>query len=321
MFPMPLTAHRPVRGQRIALVALWMLASSTFATSPSPAGTSTRTQPTPAKSQTDIPGVIADNPFRIGRTLIIAHAGGDGLFPENTLYAYQQSAKLGNDVIDIDVQLSKDQVPMAIHDPTVDRTTNGGGWVRDMTSNELRKLDAGYRFRQRGKFAFRGKGLRVHTVEEILNAYPKTLATLDLKDQRIQVVPAVCQLLRRLQRTSTVYVGIDVAPQVVEFRKQCPEVHTSGTREDRVRSSEARARGEAGCSNQLVSQPPYRNDDGSLRITADSLAASHRCNTAVLTWVVDDPTAMRQLVEIGIDGMYTRRPDLLAQIVRSRQGG
>jgi glycerophosphoryl diester phosphodiesterase len=256
------------------------------------------------------------NPFRIGRTLVIPHAGGDGLFPENTLYAYERSIELGGDVIDIDIQLTKDGVPVAFHDPTLDRTTDGRGQVRDRTVAEIQRLDAGYRFARNGRFPFRGRGFTVPTLEELLRRFPNTPTTLDLKDQRVDVVKPVCRLLRELRRTHDVYVGIDVSSQVLAFREQCGEVRTSGTSEERRRARAARERGESGCTGQLVSQPRYIGQDGTPRVTAESLQRSHRCNTAVLTWVIDDPATMRRLIALGVDGIYTRRPDLLAAELR-----
>jgi glycerophosphoryl diester phosphodiesterase len=276
--------------------------------SPSPAQRSTAT-----KSKFPANRVV-NNPFRVGRTLVIAHAGGDGLFPENTLYAYEQAAKLGNDVIDIDIQLTKDGVPIAFHDPTVDRTTEGSGRVRDFTVGELKQFDAGYDAFPNQDFPFRNKGLRVVTLDEVLARFPTTLTTLDLKDQRIEVVKPVCQLLRQRKRTVDVYVGIDAGEQVLAFRQMCPEVRTSGTGEERQWARAERDAGRPGCTKQLVSQPGYYN--GRRRVTATSIAAAHRCNTAVLTWVIDDPKTMRGLIDAKIDGIYTRRPDLLAPLVR-----
>ncbi len=67
-----------------------------------------------------------------------------------------------------------------------------------------------------------------------------------------------------------------------------------------------------------MSQPRFKADNGSRRVTAESLAFSHRMGTAVLTWVVDDPKDMEELVDLGVDGIYTRRPDLLFGILRTR---
>ena len=69
-------------------------------------------------------------------------------------------------------------------------------------------------------------------------------------------------------------------------------------------------------TKQLVSQPPYRGTDGKPRITPESLAFSHDKGVAVLTWIVDDPKDMRTLIDMGVDGIYTRRPDVLIGVLR-----
>ncbi len=268
------------------------------------------------------PGVAAQqqqpaaNPFRTGRTLVIAHAGGDALFPENTLLAYERSTALGSDVIDIDVQMTKDNALVALHDHTLDRTTNGTGSVHTKSWAQIRSVDAGYRFRSGDRYPFRGKGVVIPTVEELLIKFTNRLVTLDLKDQRTSLAKPVCALITRLNRFSTVYVGSDSNQQVVEFRKICPQLRTSGTSAERTLMRAARDKGDTSFkTRQLVSQPPFRGDDGRKRVTAESLRFSHALNIAVLTWVVDDPDDMRELVRLGVDGIYTRRPDVLVKVL------
>jgi glycerophosphoryl diester phosphodiesterase len=260
------------------------------------------------------------NPFRSGRTLVIPHAGGDGLFPENTIIAYEKSIALGGDVVDIDVQLSKDMVPMAIHDATLNRTTNGTGRVDAHTAAELAFLDAGWTFTVDGTFPFRGQKVGVPTLEEVLRRFPGTLTTLDLKDQRVAVVGPVCKILTSLGRANTVYVGIDTDEQVEAFRKKCPEIKTSGTSTERRLMRAAREANDPNFrTQQLVSQPEYLGDNGEKRVTKVSLSFSHSYDIAVLTYVVDDPAAMAELIDLGVDGIYTRRPDLMVKVREQRE--
>ncbi len=257
------------------------------------------------------------NPFRIGRTLVIPHGGGDGLFPENTLYAYEKSQALGGDIIDIDVFMAANKVLIAMHDHTLERTTNGKGSVSQTNYNVIAKLDAGWNFKKNGTFPFRNKGIGVPTIEAVLKRFPKTPATLDLKDQRVAVVVPVCTLLRKLKRTSDVYVGVDTAEQVMAFRASCPEVSTSGTDAERRAMRAARDANDATfVTKQLVGQPRYLADDGTKRITSEYLSFSHAHDIAVLTWVVDDPKDMVELVNLGVDGIYTRRPDVLVKVLK-----
>ena len=258
------------------------------------------------------------NPFRIGRPLIIPHGGGDGMFPEDTLYAYEHSMAMGGDVVDLDVQLTMDGIPLAFHDDTLERTTNGHGPVETKTYAELSRLDAGYNFTTDGTtHPFRGRRLLIPTIKSVLNAFPHKLVTLDLKDLRVAAVAPLCTLLESLHRTNDVYIGVDTAEQVNQFRQLCPEVATSGTDAERQAQRAARAAGDTSfVSHQLVAQPEYIGPDGTRRITPAYLAFAHRSNTAVLTWVVDDAADMTNLIDLGIDGIYTRRPDVLVALLK-----
>ena len=239
------------------------------------------------------------------------------MFPENTLYAYEHSMAMGGEVVDVDLATTADGVLVAMHDSTVDRTTNGTGQVRALTWPQLSKLDAGWGFHGKGGHPFRGKGITVPSIEQILRRFPSTLVTLDLKDQRPSVAAPLCALLTRLRRTADVYVGSDSSAQVDAFRSTCPSVRTSGTDAERRAMRAARASGDRSfTTRQLVSQPPFRGDDGVKRVTAASLAFSHSKGIAVLTWVVDDPKDMRELIDLGVDGIYTRRPDVLIGVLR-----
>jgi glycerophosphoryl diester phosphodiesterase len=104
---------------------------------------------------------------------------------------------------------------------------------------------------------------------------------------------------------------------VVLFRTLCPTLRTSGTCAERAATRAAReADDPTFVTHQLVSQPAFIADDGTRRITDAFLDFAHRHDIAVLTWVVDDPDDLQDLIEMGIDGIYTRRPDLMIDLLR-----
>ena len=82
----------------------------------------------------------------------IAHRGYSGNYPENTMLAFRKAVEAGADGIELDVQLTRDGEPVILHDEQVDRTTDGTGWVKDLTLAELRKLDASYLYT--GQYGF-----------------------------------------------------------------------------------------------------------------------------------------------------------------------
>ncbi|WP_078379797.1 glycerophosphodiester phosphodiesterase [Sutcliffiella halmapala] len=96
-------------------------------------------------------------------TKIFGHRGSAGTHPENTMISFKQAVIDGADGIELDVQLSKDGIPVVIHDEKVDRTTNGKGFVQDMTLKELQNLNAVY------KFANKYKTATIPTLEEVLS--------------------------------------------------------------------------------------------------------------------------------------------------------
>ena len=92
----------------------------------------------------------------------VAHRGYSGRYPENTVSAFEPAIEAGADMIELDVCLTKDRVPVVIHDQTLERTTDGHGLVSEVTLSELKKLDAG------SWFSPEFKGESIPTLEEVL---------------------------------------------------------------------------------------------------------------------------------------------------------
>src|SRR5678815_5004756 len=128
----------------------------------------------------------------------VSHRGGSALAPENTLLAFHRAVALWRtDQLELDIRLSRDGVPVVIHDATVDRTTDGSGRVRDMTVGELQALDAGFRFSPDGRSTpFRGVGARIPSLEELLREIGLP-AMIDLKDSDPGARQAVADVLAK----------------------------------------------------------------------------------------------------------------------------
>ena len=137
------------------------------------------------------------HPYLAGSPLLIAHRGGAGLAPENTLEAFESAVRdWGADMLEMDVRTSRDGVVMVFHDPTVDRITDGEGRLGEKSADELKELDAGFNFRDPdGEASFRGKGVRIPTFEEVLEAFPSARLNVEAKD-RASAVPLV-EIIRR----------------------------------------------------------------------------------------------------------------------------
>jgi len=125
---------------------------------------------------------------------VIAHRGDSAHFPENTVPSFDRAVELGADAIEFDLRVSRDGEVVIIHDPAVDRTTNGSGAVDSFTVAELKRLDAGARFSPDGgqTFPFRGKGLAIPTFDEMLARYASIPLLIEVKiPEAARQAPAV----------------------------------------------------------------------------------------------------------------------------------
>ena len=125
---------------------------------------------------------------------VIGHRGDSAHFPENTIPSFDRAIELGVDAIEFDLRVSRDGEIVIIHDPTVDRTTNGTGAVNSLTLAELKQLDAGARFSPDGgrTFPFRGQGLSIPTFDEMLARYASIPLLIEVKiPEAGQRAPAV----------------------------------------------------------------------------------------------------------------------------------
>lgn len=137
---------------------------------------------------------------------VIAHRGNRAHAPENTLEAFRRALLVKPDALEFDVRLSSDGVAMVIHDETVDRTTNGRGAVASLTCAHLQRLDAGWSYRSpRGAAAFRGQGVTIPTLEEVLAAVGTMPVVIEVKE--VGAVAETKRLIRAFDLEGRVLVG------------------------------------------------------------------------------------------------------------------
>lgn len=249
--------------------------------------------------------------------LFFAHRGGSKLAPENTLAAFRHGLSFGADALELDVHLSRDPELMVIHDPTVDRTTNGTGRVAASTVEELRKLDAGYRFTPDGgkTFPFRGQGITIPTLREVLETFPATRVNVDLKENSPEGEHALWDLVRELGAEDRVLAASSHPAAIVRFRALCGRRMATSACAAEVRNFVLAAM----CRSTGWLRPGYDalqvpETWRALRIVSPTtLALAHNMGLAVHVWTVDERTQMDRLLAWGVDGIMTDRPDTLSE--------
>ncbi len=252
------------------------------------------------------------------RPLVIAHRGGAGLFPENTLYAFEQSWKMGVDVLELDVRETADGKLVLMHDRTVNRTTDGEGQISDMTLETVKKLNAGFRFSPDGgqTFPFREQKITVPTLEEIFTALPDAKYVIEPKQESPTIVKSLCSLLRERKMTDKTIVGSFSQTNLDNFRRECPEVATSAGPSEVSRFLAMYKTGLGASYSpamQALQTPEYA---GSLQIVSkEFVETARKLNLDIHVWTINEPSQMQRLLETGVDGIMTDYPDRLLDLL------
>jgi glycerophosphoryl diester phosphodiesterase len=255
------------------------------------------------------------HPVFEGGPLLIAHRGGAALAPENTLPAFMLAAEAwAADMIELDVRATRDGVCVVIHDPTVNRTTDGDGAVADLTLEELRRFDAGYRYTPDGgtTFPFRGRGITIPTFDEVLEALPHMRLTVEVKTAAAQEA-LFDAIERHVAGDRIVAAGMDEADRNL-FGRHTGAVSASA---QQVRSfyilHRLRLDGFVRFPADAVQVPEHHH--GRRVVSPAFVRSLHRQGVQVHVWTVNDDADMRRLLAWGVDGLVTDRPDLLGSVL------
>ena len=250
--------------------------------------------------------------------LVMAHRGGSGLWPENTMLAFERARDLGVDVIEIDVQSTADDVLVVMHDATVERTTNGTGRINDLTLAEVKRLDAGYRWSTDGMktFPWRGQGLSVPTLEEVFTRLPEMRFNIEPKQESPSLAKPLCRMIRGKGMVNKITVGSFRQTVLDEFRRECPEVATSASPaevSEFMRVYKAQRDTTYRPVMRALQVPEYVA--GVRVLSKDFVEAAHLRNLQVHAWTVNETEEMRRLIGIGVDGIMTDYPDRLLTVL------
>ncbi len=253
--------------------------------------------------------------FEATQPLVFAHRGGAALRPENTRLAVAHGLALGADGIEIDVHLSRDGIPVVIHDPTLDRTTSGSGPVSALTAAALAGLDAAWHFQPSLGHPVRGQGHGVPTLAEVLALCHGTRVIIEMKFGTPALAEAVVHLVRAAGLADRVCIGAFHQVPLDVVRRLAPELTTSASRDEAAvtwRCSWVRWPFRRSLPFAAYQVPLRR---GRFRVVTPAFVTqAHRSGQWLQCWVVDDPDEARTLLDWGVDGLVTDRPDLMVPL-------
>lgn len=279
------------------------------------------------------------------RFLHIAHQGGENEVPSATMYALKTALRKGADMLEVDVHVTADGELVVLHDPTVDRTTNGRGAVQEMTLAEVQALDAAHWFvpgrnavhdAAEAEYVLRGirtgakppppgctaDDFRIPTLREVLTEFPTVMMNIEIKNgppQGTGYERQLADLLAEFGRGDDTIIASFVDTWTETFRAYNGDVSTStGTAQTGLFKGTSLA--------VAPGAPPLMHDafqvpvefEGVPVVDADFVADAHANGMAVHVWTIDDAETMEWLLDLGVDGIMTAEPTVLEQVLQQR---
>ena len=230
------------------------------------------------------------------RPVCYAHRGARARAPENTLLAFRLAFDLGANAVECDVQRSRDGRLVIIHDGTVDRTTDGCGWVAEMSFAELRGLNV-------------GRGERIPTLEETLALARERGGGVNLEvkgesvAEALETAEALMAALRGLEEGMRVRVLVSsfAHPAIALLKARLPWLRTGALFGDEWRGRDLLAPALAVGAEAI--HPGLR------LVTPELVRRVHDAGLAVNVWTVNRPAVMRRLIAWGVDGIFSDYPE------------
>lgn len=283
------------------------------------------------------PAQAADTDWLELRTLNIAHQGGETEAPSNTMYAYRRSMLLGSDMLEVDIHATADGRVIAIHDGSVERTTNGSGSIYDMSLRAVRRLDAAYNFvpgvgtsddAPRGSYPFRGvrtgkgpppggflrRDFRIPTLGEVMRRYPEVPINIEIKgrsdsDQASynRNADRLAGTLERIGRTEGIIVASFNDAALARFHERMPEIDLAPALAE---TAAFKLGGAPPGPGKVAFQVPITFEG--IQVTdREFVRDSHAAGLAVHVWLSNDPenqTIYRRLLGWNVDGIMAAEP-------------
>lgn len=245
----------------------------------------------------------------MNQTVVIAHRGASAYAPENTISAFNKAIDLGAGGIEIDVQLSRDQHPVVIHDERVDRTSNGTGWVKDKTLEELKTLDFG------SWFSLEFKGEKIPTLEEVLKLLKPWdgLLNIEIKNGPVfypGIEQRVVELVKEHNMEERTIISSFNHYSLVEVKRILPGIRTgllymAGLFEPWVYAKRLGA---------YAVHPLYYS------IVPEIIKGCRENGIAVNPFTVDKPEHLKKIIMAGVNGVITNVPDIAVKVIKEAGG-
>lgn len=260
------------------------------------------------------------HPFLIDlpKVVNVAHRGGMGIGPENTIFTFKKAIKVGVDILEMDIHSTSDSIIVLLHDNKVNRTTNGFGNIWDYSLQELLELNAGYYWTEDDSitFPYRFLEIKIPTLDQVFKKFNNIRLNIEIKNGESHIINNLCNMIYDNNMEEKVLIGSFEDEVIEDFRKVCPYVATSSGRDetklffvinylylDFLFSP----------SFDVFELPQFYNKTSIL--TERFIVGSDKKNIPIYVWTINDKKIMKNLIKIGIKGIITDFPDSLSEIL------
>ena len=243
---------------------------------------------------------------------VLGHRGASAWAPENTLESFRRAIALGVEGLELDVQLTADGEVVVLHDPTVDRTTDGRGHVGALSLARVQALDAGARWTQDGgrTFPWRGRGVRIPTLDALLEEFPGVPLMIDAKTSA--VAAPLARVLARHDAARRALVGSFHAANLRPFAGDGWSRLASRGQAVRLLLGALAGAARGAPDYVALAIPPVV---GPLRLPMRRLAtAARRLGRPLHVWTVNDPASAAALWCAGVSGLIGDDPGMLLRV-------
>ena len=261
--------------------------------------------------------------FALPTPLVIGHRGCAGEAPENTLPSFARALAQGAVILESDVHLTRDGVPVLLHDDRVERVSDGCGTVREQTLAELRRLDFAHRFSPDGgrSHPLRGQGVRIASLEETFEALPGARLNLELKERVPGVVERTLEVIVRAGREALTLVTAADDALMAELRRAldagAARVAQGASAGDVLGFVRAALSGAAPPPGPMALQVPA-SFGGRPLVTRELVAHAHAHGVQVHVWTINEREEMTRLLDLGVDGIVSDFPGRLTALLAER---
>lgn len=249
--------------------------------------------------------------FDLPTPIVIGHRGAAGVAPENTVESFRRGVADGARIVETDLHATRDGALVLLHDDDVARTTDGGGRIAELTLEQAKRLDAGHRFEEAGAFPWRGRGLRIPTLDEAFAALPGVRFNIEIKEDAPGVVERTLETIARAGRADLTLLAAENDAIMTTIRETVARtgvrVAIGACTGDVIRCVRAALDGAPPPAGVMALQIPA-DFGGRPVVTPELLRFAHANDIQVHVWTINEPAQMRTLLDLGVDGIISDYP-------------